>query len=81
MKFESKIGIGEICVYNDGSHMRDRRVKDFLVKVSAVWFDSQGVKYQVENVSNTGLLQHFMAAECDLLGDPDFDQEAGKYTE
>jgi hypothetical protein len=79
MKFESKIGLGEICGYNENAGRGNRRMEDILVKVVAVCFDNNGVHYTCEHIGKAFGVQRFPAYENQLNGDPDFDQETGKY--
>lgn len=83
MKFESKYGIGEVCVYNEQPSpcSQRRAVSELLVKIDCVMFDDQGVKYQVENITGTGFIQKFVCSEKELVGDPEFDQDKGRYPE
>ncbi|MES9841197.1 MAG: hypothetical protein ABW134_11645 [Candidatus Thiodiazotropha endolucinida] len=81
MNFESKIGIGEICGYNEEARRGNRRMEDVLVKVVAVTFDSMGVHYTCEHIGGGFGVQRFTCYEPQLHGDPDFDQESGKYPE
>lgn len=78
MKFESKIGVGEICGYNENAGS-SRRMEDILVKVVAVSFDSNGTHYTCEHIGKAFGVQRFSAYENQLSGDPDFNQESGKY--
>lgn len=79
MRFESKIGIGEICGYNENAGRGSRRMEDILVKVVAVTFDSNGVHYTCEHIGKAFGVQRFQAYENQLTGDPDFNQIEGRY--
>lgn len=80
MKFESKIGIGEICGYNEDATRGDRRMEDILVKVIAVTFATGGdIGYTVEHIGSRFGVQRFTCNECQLSGDPAFDQNLGRY--
>jgi hypothetical protein len=80
MKFESKIGIGEICGYNENASRGGRLMDDVLVKVVAVTFAPGGDSgYTVEHIGPAFGVQRFVCQECQLNGDPDFDQAAGEY--
>lgn len=80
MKFESAIGIGEICEYNDNPVMSTRRMETALVKVVAVTFDVGGkASYTVEHVGRSFGVQRFGCGAAQLCGDPEFDQELGAY--
>jgi hypothetical protein len=83
MKFESKLGLGEVCIYNDAGNVpygsRRESYKDSLVKIMDVRFTFSGVVYCIEVPTQTGALQHLVVAESELVGDPQFDQESGRY--
>lgn len=79
MKFESKIGLGEICGYNESAERGLRRMEDILVKVVAVTFDNNGVHYVCEHIGKAFGVQRFSAYESQLVGDPDFNQTEGRY--
>lgn len=84
MKFETKIGLGEICGYNEDAYRKPntegKAMPDILVKVIAVTFDLDGkVSYTVEHIGQQFGVQRFHAVECQLTGDPEFDQESGSY--
>lgn len=77
MKFESKFGVGEICGY--GEYLVARGGQDQLVKVVAVTFGLDGcVEYMVELSNHIGI-GRISITEKQLNGDPDFDQDAGRY--
>ncbi len=85
MKFESKFGLGEICVYNEdqfrGNSINNRRMTDLLVKVVAVTFDMDGnATYTVELANDKIGIQRINVHEASLTGDPAFDQETGSYS-
>lgn len=73
MKFESKFGLGEIVAYEP--HRRDGKPKDELLEVQAITFDINGVPSYLCRYPRTGVTVYFQ--ECQLIGDPDFDQETG----
>lgn len=85
MKFESKLGLGEVCIYNDNSTamLGSRRDKypDCMVKVVGVHFDfgSAEPQYTIEIPCTNGSLQFIRVNGGCLVGDGDFDQEAGCY--
>lgn len=86
MKFESKYGVGEICIYNDEAAYRPnspantKQMPDVLVKIVCIAFDIDGSSnYTVEHIGNQFGMQRFSAGETLLTGDPDFDQETGLY--
>ena len=76
MKFESKFGIGEIVAYEP--HRRDDkepRCNDALLEVQCVVFGFDGDVGYVCRYPSTGVTVQF--SECQLIGDPDFNQETG----
>ena len=84
MKFKSKFGLGEIVVINNNDEIsyesRRMMLPELAAKVVAVIFELDGrIKYGIEIIAKDHLVQHKYAYECELLGDPDFDQELGKY--
>lgn len=78
MKFESKFGIGEICLIN-ATEREGRKVPELMVKVAGVIFGGDTTTYEVENITTSKHIQYFRMPENQLVGDPDFDQEAGCY--
>ena len=79
MKFQSKFGLGEICVY-DPTGRRSEKVNDLLVKVVQVVFEVGGtVGYTVEFKASNGTIQRILVHESSLEGDPEFNQEVGMY--
>lgn len=72
MKFESKFGIGEIVAYEP--HDRGKPSGEFL-EVQAVSFDIGGCINYLCRYPRTGVTVYFH--ECQLIGDPDFNQETG----
>lgn len=72
MKFESKYGIGEMCSLENTS--RRKTGSDFIVKITGVMFNIDGRVAYMGRMDN-GLYQSF--AECELKGDPEYDQETG----
>ena len=84
MKFESKFGLGEIVIINNKDELsyESRRIKlpELVAKVVAVIFELDGrIKYGIEIITKDHLVQHKYAYECELLGDPDYNQDLGKY--
>lgn len=80
MKFESKIGLGEIVIVNSIPESATRNIGDQLGKVISVGFDKNGTNYLVDVQDKSGI-KRMQFPEADLLGDPLFDQEAGEYPE
>ena len=74
MKFESKYGIGEVCIYNPNPK---RGMSDAMVKILGVKFvvDSSPL-YICEHSCNGGVFRTEIC-ESMLEGDPDFNQETG----
>lgn len=86
MKFESKFGVGEICVANEMHHgnpcsNRSNFRGERLVKIMSVIFSTGDPhpRYLVEIPLKDGGVQNAYANECDLTGDPEFDQDEGRY--
>ena len=84
MKFESKFGLGEIVIINNNDELscESRRIKlpELVAKVVAIIFEMNGhIKYGIEIITKDNFVQHKYAYECELLGDPDFDHDLGKY--
>lgn len=80
MKFETQFGLGEICGYNENASRGDKTMPDILVKVVGITFDIDGqCNYTVEHIGNMFGMQRFGAAIASLNGDPEFDQEEGRY--
>jgi hypothetical protein len=77
MKFESKFGIGEIVCTKQVFSSRGV-FQDVLLKVIAVNFSSDGLPAYTVRLQD-GQLTVFQ--ESELIGDPDFNQETGKYPE
>ena len=78
MKFESKYGLGEICIYNECKSSKGREMKDVLVKITGIKFEIDGqVSYTCEYTTQHGLFFRMPIHENMLTGDPDFDQETG----
>lgn len=79
MIFESKFGIGEIVIRE--SHKNGDMVQERMVEVIAIIFGnvSNGVRqisYICEDTTNGHRQQY---CESMLVGDPDFNQDLGKY--
>lgn len=86
MKFESKFGVGEICIvnemhygnpYSNRSNFRGER----LVKIMSVIFSAGNPhpRYLVEIPLKDGGVQHAYVNEGELTGDPEFNQDEGRY--
>lgn len=73
MRFETKFGLGEIVYYTRRSHGKAKH--DEFLEVIAITFDKNGVTYHCRYPK--GITTGF--AECDLIGDPEFNQKTGKY--
>lgn len=78
MKFESKFGVGEI-VCMDTVKASGNVVSSELLKVVTVAFGTDLIPAYLCRYPRTGA--QIWAAENELIGDPDFDQDAGKYPE
>lgn len=75
MKFESKFGVGEIVIRE--SHQNGKLAQERMMEVIAVLFGKENeVSYICEDTHNGHRQQY---CESMLVGDPDFDQEAGSY--
>lgn len=86
MKFESKFGVGEICIVNEKTYEkpfsnRERYFGERLVKIMSVIFSAgdPNPRYLVEIPLKDGGVQHAYANEGELTGDPEFDQDEGRY--
>lgn len=80
MKFETAIGIGEVCVYNEGVNRSGRDMPELLVKVVAVTFEADNrLTYTVEHIGGAFGVQNFHCKSSDLTGDPEFNQDEGCY--
>lgn len=80
MKFESKFGIGEIVIREH--HKNGKMVgEDRMMEVIGVHFgkDTNGIVEAVYVCEDSSNGHRQMYAEHMLVGDPDFDQETGKY--
>lgn len=77
MKYESKFGMGEIVTTKQISK-KGKFIRDEIGEVVAVQFDKTAITILVRMANAQGIHSF---RECDLIGDPDFDQEAGKYPE
>jgi hypothetical protein len=77
VKYESQFGIGEI-VTTKQLVRGDKIMHDEIGEVTVVQFDKATVTVFVRMANGNGIHPF---RECDLIGDPDFDQEAGKYPE
>lgn len=71
MKFESKLGIGEIVCRE--VYKGDKLVADELYEVVGIGFDSTEITITVRHRSG----QLMVFKECELEGDPEFNQETG----
>ena len=79
MKFEAEFGTGEICGYNEHARRGDKRMEDVLVKVVAIIFTADTVRYEVEHIGSYFGVQRFLVEPGALHGDPGFDQDLGCY--
>ena len=82
MKFESKYGLGEICLVNmqEAQPNMERMLPELMVKVLAVTFEVDGRWfYTVEHIDNNRKIGRFTMPETEMTGDPDYDQETGGY--
>ena len=73
MNFVTKFGLGEIVYHTLLGHGKAKH--DEFLEVVAITFDKCGVRYSCRYPK--GLIGVF--AECELIGDPDFDQNTGSY--
>ena len=79
MKFESKFGLGEVCIYNENKG-ETREMLDEFVKVVGVNFCLDGsTSYLVEWLADNRTIQRVHISESQLTGDPDYNQEKGCY--
>jgi hypothetical protein len=77
MKFESKFGLGEIvCTHQ--TIRGDRIYQDALLKVIGLTFTLEGAPTYMARLSEGHIVT---LMESELIGDPDFDQEAWGYPE
>lgn len=75
MNFESKFGIGEIVSYEP--RQRGNAPCDSFLEVQGIYFGMGNKVEYVCRYPETGVTASF--SESQLLGDPDFNQETGKY--
>lgn len=75
MKFESKFGLGEI-VLTTLQHDTSRMFPDAAFKVHAVIFCVDGSTSYACRHSDGRSCQF---AECELIGDPEYNQTSGRY--
>lgn len=69
MKFKSKFGLDEICIYKALD-------KEFLAKIICVSFSNYNVKYEIRLPSpKDSERKTFWVEEHTLEGDPDFHQK------
>lgn len=80
MKFESKFGVGEIVIIGSNIQARRDRGTDYLGEVIAVIFEKESTGYLVDVQTPKGP-QRGQYNESSLVGDPDFNQDTGEYTE
>jgi|TARA_R110002072_G_scaffold296457_2_gene468332 hypothetical protein len=73
MKFETEFGLGEIVYYSRRGHEKAKH--DEFLEVIAITFDKNGTTYHCRYPQ--GITVAF--TEHDLTGDPDFNQDEGKY--
>ncbi len=74
MKIETKFGLGEIVV-TERKKRGDNAIPDIIGEIVAIIFTKQATVYHVRLTDGT--IVPFDGA--DLIGDPDYDQEAGGY--
>lgn len=74
MKIETKFGLGEIVV-TERKKRGDDAIPDIIGEVVAIIVTKQSIVYHVRLTE--GMIAPFDGA--DLIGDPDYDQEAGGY--
>lgn len=77
MKFETKIGINEIVEYN--VYKGEELINSEFLKVKAITFTVDGIASYLCEYPASGIQKYF--DECEIIGDPEFDQELGKYPE
>ncbi len=75
MKFKTKFGIGEIVEYN--VYKGQELINSELLKVKAITFTADGLAAYLCEYPASGIQKYF--DECEIIGDPDFDQETGAY--
>ena len=75
MKFESKCGLGEIVLTRQGQRSDGKINQDIIGEVIAVTFQNGCDPIYTVRIGSSGIT--FGCTECELIGDPDFDQEAG----
>lgn len=78
MKFESKLGVGEVVIIGSEIEKRHSGGVDYLGKIVGVRFEVNDVCYLVDCQFPAGMQRQWYS-ESDLIGDPNFDQVAGKY--
>jgi hypothetical protein len=83
MKHESKYGLNEICEYGEDLYTKSKQKQpDLFLKVIGIIFTVGGTtEYLCEYTDMTGQIHKQYFAESQLEGDPDFNQDAGKYME
>ena len=74
MKFETKLGLGEVAITK--AHNKARVYEDAIVEIIGIHFDRDKNVTYIVRYSN-GNVSTFK--ESELIGDPDFDQETGTY--
>ena len=80
MKIETEFGIGEIvCIMDANSH--NNNIPDLLGQVVSIQLDREATGYVVEIPSNNVHVQRVVYYAWQLTGDPDYDQELGRYPE
>ena len=81
MKFETEFGLGEICGYGKVEcRDTDATIDDLLVKIIAITIDEIGkISYLVESSTLQYGLQRFYTIAENMIGDSDYDQDAGCY--
>ena len=81
MKFVTEFGLGEICVYGENvTRLDNKTMSDLLVKVITITIDETGkISYLVESTTTQYGLQRFYTIAENMIGDSDYDQDAGCY--
>ena len=80
MKFETKFGIGEI-VYIMAANSHNNNIPDLLGQIVSLVIGRDNVMYLVELVTSDHDVRRVHYEEWQITGDPDYDQELGRYPE
>jgi hypothetical protein len=75
MKFESKLGIGEIV--ENSEYKNGELIASELYKIIAITFD--GIDKPIIHCRHPTSGMNVAFKENELLGDPDYDQSTGRY--